>query len=193
MPGERSASQAASVNSTASVQTFSADAPLEAEKSAALVPHHQESALPEDKVEEAIEDSIDDWEHDPANGRNWGRGKKWGAVAIVSEIQKKPNSCKCSSSRSVGRFVYLCASTGIIYDGSWIARGSCEVWYHKRDDCSNDALYIPAVVCYWSTIPRASERDLWPEHCTSNSSSTVICAYRDLRHYRSFTSGILLP
>ncbi|KAG5650905.1 hypothetical protein H0H81_010579, partial [Sphagnurus paluster] len=49
-----------------------------------LSPGHGESALPEDKVEEAVENIEDDWEHDPANARNWSWGRKWTAVGIVS-------------------------------------------------------------------------------------------------------------
>lgn len=46
-------------------------------------PGEGESALPADKAEEALENAEDDWEHDPANARNWTAGKKWSAVAIV--------------------------------------------------------------------------------------------------------------
>ncbi|KIM90654.1 hypothetical protein PILCRDRAFT_811100 [Piloderma croceum F 1598] len=43
-----------------------------------------ESAIPSDKEQEALENSEDDWEHDPVNPRNWSSGKKWTAIAIVS-------------------------------------------------------------------------------------------------------------
>ncbi|CCL99688.1 uncharacterized protein FIBRA_01709 [Fibroporia radiculosa] len=43
-----------------------------------------ESAIPEDKKEEALENAEDDWAHDPANPRNWTLGKKWTTVAIIS-------------------------------------------------------------------------------------------------------------
>jgi len=43
-----------------------------------------ESALPEDKKEEAYENAEDDWLHDERNPRNWTWGKKWTAVLIVS-------------------------------------------------------------------------------------------------------------
>lgn len=36
-----------------------------------------ESAIPEDKYEEKLEDEEDDWAHDARNPRNWPRGKKW--------------------------------------------------------------------------------------------------------------------
>ncbi|PPQ99251.1 hypothetical protein CVT24_009296 [Panaeolus cyanescens] len=45
---------------------------------------HGESALPEDKVEEAIENLEDDWENDPENPRNWVASRKWKAVCVVS-------------------------------------------------------------------------------------------------------------
>jgi hypothetical protein len=55
------------------------------EKEVYDVPHgHGESALPGDKLEEAKENSIDDWEEDSENPRNWSFGKKWTAVGIVS-------------------------------------------------------------------------------------------------------------
>jgi hypothetical protein len=47
-------------------------------------PGHGQSALPEDKDLEALEDLEQDWESDPANARNWPAGKKWLAVSIVS-------------------------------------------------------------------------------------------------------------
>lgn len=50
---------------------------------------HGESALPEDKDVEAVEDLEGDWESDPANARNWPAGKKWLAVSIVSSSSAK--------------------------------------------------------------------------------------------------------
>lgn len=47
------------------------------------LPGHGESALPEDKEAEAIENLEEDWECDPENARNWPAAKKWTAVAIV--------------------------------------------------------------------------------------------------------------
>ncbi|KAF9009997.1 major facilitator superfamily domain-containing protein [Cyathus striatus] len=49
-----------------------------------LSPGHGESALPEDKIEEAIENVEDDWESDPENARNWTQRKKWTAICIIS-------------------------------------------------------------------------------------------------------------
>ncbi|KII94683.1 hypothetical protein PLICRDRAFT_33499 [Plicaturopsis crispa FD-325 SS-3] len=43
-----------------------------------------QSAIPEDKKEEELENKEDDWEHDPVNPRNWSFGKKWRMVALVS-------------------------------------------------------------------------------------------------------------
>ncbi|KAJ3554503.1 hypothetical protein NM688_g3076 [Phlebia brevispora] len=43
-----------------------------------------ESAIPEDRVEDAIENAEDDWEHDPRNPRIWDFWKKWRMVSIVS-------------------------------------------------------------------------------------------------------------
>ncbi|RDB30839.1 hypothetical protein Hypma_005829 [Hypsizygus marmoreus] len=50
----------------------------------AMSPGHGESALPEDKEEEAVENVEDDWEDDPENARNWSFRRKWTAVAIIS-------------------------------------------------------------------------------------------------------------
>jgi len=44
---------------------------------------HGESALPEDKITEAIENLEDDWENDPDNPRNWSPSRKWTAVSVV--------------------------------------------------------------------------------------------------------------
>lgn len=49
-------------------------------------PGHGESALPEDKKGEAVENLEDDWENDPENARNWSNRKKWTAVMIVSNV-----------------------------------------------------------------------------------------------------------
>ncbi|KAH8103383.1 major facilitator superfamily domain-containing protein [Cristinia sonorae] len=43
-----------------------------------------ESAVPEDKQADAIENLEDDWAHDERNPRNWPRGRKWGMTFIVS-------------------------------------------------------------------------------------------------------------
>jgi len=51
--------------------------------SQAYPPGHGESALPEDKEAEAIENLEEEWESDPENARNWSTGRKWTAVAIV--------------------------------------------------------------------------------------------------------------
>ncbi|KAI0952625.1 hypothetical protein AcV7_008365 [Taiwanofungus camphoratus] len=43
-----------------------------------------ESAIPEDKKEEPLEEAEDDWIHDPVNPRNWRPGKKWRTIGIVA-------------------------------------------------------------------------------------------------------------
>ena len=45
-----------------------------------------QSAIPEDKKEEALENAEDDWAHDPINPRNWTPAKKWTAVSIVRHL-----------------------------------------------------------------------------------------------------------
>ncbi|KAF8170790.1 multidrug resistance protein 4 [Pholiota molesta] len=49
-----------------------------------VLPSHEESAIPEDKKEEAIEDAEDDWENDPENARNWPALRKWISMLVVS-------------------------------------------------------------------------------------------------------------
>ena len=43
-----------------------------------------ESALPEDKDLEALQNAERDWECDPENARNWPAAQKWLAVSIIS-------------------------------------------------------------------------------------------------------------
>ncbi|RDX53972.1 multidrug resistance protein 4 [Lentinus brumalis] len=43
-----------------------------------------QSAFPEDKKEEILENLEEDWQHDPANPRNWPTRKKWLMTSIVS-------------------------------------------------------------------------------------------------------------
>lgn len=45
-----------------------------------------ESASTVDKSEEAWDHLEDNWENDPDNARNWPKGKKWTAVAIVRAV-----------------------------------------------------------------------------------------------------------
>ncbi|KAF9482341.1 multidrug resistance protein 4 [Pholiota conissans] len=47
-------------------------------------PAPEESAIPEDKKEEAIENAEDDWANDPENARNWPLLKKWISMLVVS-------------------------------------------------------------------------------------------------------------
>lgn len=50
-------------------------------------PGHGPSAIPEDKNEEAFENTLEDWEDDPENARNWPARKKWLMVSIVRSLQ----------------------------------------------------------------------------------------------------------
>ena len=43
-----------------------------------------ESAFPEDKQFEDLERLHQDWQHDPANPRNWSFSRKWTCAAVVS-------------------------------------------------------------------------------------------------------------
>lgn len=69
--------------STAVSRTSSATHVQEKEKPASDTAHDAltggegESAIPDDKKEEAIENLEDDWTHDPQNPRNWSSGRKW--------------------------------------------------------------------------------------------------------------------
>ncbi|KAK7062206.1 hypothetical protein R3P38DRAFT_3303206 [Favolaschia claudopus] len=45
---------------------------------------HGNSAIPEDKKLEILENLEDDWQDDPDNPRNWSFKKKWASTAIVS-------------------------------------------------------------------------------------------------------------
>lgn len=47
-------------------------------------PGFEESALPEDRELEDQRNKVDsDWDHDPANGRNWSPARKWTAAGFV--------------------------------------------------------------------------------------------------------------
>lgn len=77
---------------------------------------HGESALPEDKVQEALENEADDWENDPENARNWSWGSKWTAVSIVRHTLL---SSACLSRDYSGIILHLCSSTSQFNDGAW--------------------------------------------------------------------------
>ncbi|KZS94405.1 MFS general substrate transporter [Sistotremastrum niveocremeum HHB9708] len=49
-------------------------------------PKLEESAIPEDKITEAIERAldIDQWNENPRNPRNWSPARKWSSLAVVS-------------------------------------------------------------------------------------------------------------
>ncbi|KAF5311123.1 hypothetical protein D9619_008078 [Psilocybe cf. subviscida] len=84
--------EAATAAHSESPQSSFTNVPLANEKSnviehgklAAFSPGHGESALPENKEQEAYESAEEDWENDPENARNWSPKKKWTAVCIVS-------------------------------------------------------------------------------------------------------------
>ena len=48
-----------------------------------MLSDEEESAIPEDKRQEAIDRMENDWAHDPINPRNWSTAKKWGTVGLV--------------------------------------------------------------------------------------------------------------
>ncbi|OBZ76772.1 hypothetical protein A0H81_03977, partial [Grifola frondosa] len=77
-------SKASSISSGTHVQVRpEADPELERGEKVLLTNGEGESAFPEDKKEEALENAEDDWEHDPSNPRNWTFRKKWTTVFIV--------------------------------------------------------------------------------------------------------------
>lgn len=49
-------------------------------------PGQGESAIPEDKKEEALENLEDDWADDPINPRNWPARKKWTCIGVVGPV-----------------------------------------------------------------------------------------------------------
>ncbi|KDQ64730.1 hypothetical protein JAAARDRAFT_28372 [Jaapia argillacea MUCL 33604] len=76
-------------DTAASVATSLTHVPaLNDEKVAQIPPNltggEGESAIPEDKKEELLENIEDDWQHDPINPRNWPSSKKWRMVSLVS-------------------------------------------------------------------------------------------------------------
>ncbi|KAF8966560.1 multidrug resistance protein 4 [Flammula alnicola] len=60
------------------------DEDVGSETTAQVSPGQGESAIPEDKKEEAIENLEDDWANDPENARNWPLFRRWVAMCIVS-------------------------------------------------------------------------------------------------------------
>ncbi|KAF9051365.1 multidrug resistance protein 4 [Panaeolus papilionaceus] len=71
-------------STTASVEHESEKNDHASERTIPILPGHGESAIPEDKKEEALENKEDDWENDPDNARNWPAVQRWTAMAIVS-------------------------------------------------------------------------------------------------------------
>lgn len=73
-------------STTASVEHESEKNDHASERTIPILPGHGESAIPEDKKEEALENKEDDWENDPDNARNWPAVQRWTAMAIVRSI-----------------------------------------------------------------------------------------------------------
>ncbi|TCD69329.1 hypothetical protein EIP91_008085 [Steccherinum ochraceum] len=66
-------------------QTVSPDTPHEKETAAPVLAGGEgESAIPEDRKGDAVENAEDDWAHDERNPRNWSKRRKWAMVGIVS-------------------------------------------------------------------------------------------------------------
>lgn len=66
-----------------------------------------ESALPEDKKEEAIENLEDDWVHDPKNPRNWSFGKKWVCAYAIKSTLKAELQCYQSCIGIVSLYTFI--------------------------------------------------------------------------------------
>lgn len=62
-----------------------------------------ESAIPEDKKQEALEELEEDWQHDPVNPRNWSQGKKYLNMSLVGLVhaQLPPNLTMYHRSRCI--------------------------------------------------------------------------------------------
>ena len=69
--------------------------------------------------------SSDDWEHDPANPRQWSQAKKWQAMTIVR------NSIRILSYGvvSLGFTLYFHCNTGKLHDGTSCAWNCGALWY----------------------------------------------------------------
>ncbi|PPR01247.1 hypothetical protein CVT24_006011 [Panaeolus cyanescens] len=71
-------------STTASVEHDHEKSDRLSDRTIPVAPGHGESAIPEDKNEEAIENLEDDWENDPDNARNWPTIQRWTSMSIVS-------------------------------------------------------------------------------------------------------------
>jgi hypothetical protein len=67
---------------------------------------------------EEVPDKDYDWEHDPANPRNWSQAKKWTSTTIVSSINDFILQCFILL---LGRVVHLCRALSKFYHGTWFA------------------------------------------------------------------------
>lgn len=80
-----------------------------------------ESALPEDKKEEALENLEDDWQNDPENARNWPDSRRWLTISVVClsgfyEVKQLTSP--------PGVSVHFAAPSRQLDDGAWSTR-SC--------------------------------------------------------------------
>lgn len=124
-------SQPASINSSF---THVPDTNLEkSELQQHNLPGHGESALPEDKQGEEIENVEDDWECSPENARNWPAKQKWTAVAIVCiQFPAMFNDGRSSLfANYTGFFLHLRFSFSFVNDGSRNAGGRHEIRHHQ--------------------------------------------------------------
>jgi hypothetical protein len=71
------------------------------------------------EVEEKTRDQEYDWEHDPANPRNWSPTKKWTSTTIVSSSISEFNLQRLMS--VLGRAVHICRAISKFYHGTWFA------------------------------------------------------------------------
>jgi hypothetical protein len=94
---------------------------------ASFAPSHQDDSndlhLPqvmrsEGQSAEVARDKEYDWEHDPANPRNWSPAKKWTATTLVSSISEFNLRWLMSV---LGRAVHICHAISKFYHGTWPA------------------------------------------------------------------------
>lgn len=106
---------------------------------------HDPSAIPDDNFEHEkkvkLEQSDDEWQHDPANPRNWTPAKKWTTTAIVA----------------LYTFVTPLASSIMAPGLPDVAK---KIQHNQSNNCSLDSKYIPSVICYRSLIRRALVRSI---------------------------------
>lgn len=110
---------------TKSTHSLASSVQTRREKTDTAPEGHGESALPEDKLQEAFKNLADDWESSPDNARNWSKRKKWTATAIVIAL-----SCLFPTrifelnifSFLTGVVLHICFPTGQFNDGTRLTR-----------------------------------------------------------------------